>query len=306
MLDPLQTPTGRFERLPDYPYAPNFVAVPDGLYGSLRMHYLDEGPRDGAVVVLLHGQGGWSYAFRRFVPVLVAAGLRVIVPDYIGFGRSDKLRDPGHYSFQSHLDWLTAFFDALGLRGVTAYLFDWGGFFGLRLAGERPELFGRIVLSNTALPLGQGGAGRDWFIKWREQQFALPAFPQGEMVNSGVVHKLDQASIAAYDAPYPDEAYKTGPRRFPMILPIWPDDPACVANRRAWERLADWRKPVLTLFSAGLGGNNLGPEPLCTHIPGARGQDHALLGPAGFYIVEDQADELARRIARFAGVRLPA
>jgi haloalkane dehalogenase len=300
MLVPLHTPPERFAGLPDFPYAPHYVAVPDDRYGPLRMHYLDEGPRHGSVVLLLHGQGGWSYAFRRFVPVLVAAGLRVVAPDYIGFGRSDKLRDPEHYSFQSHLDWLTAFLDTLGLRGVTAYLFDWGGFFGLRLAGERPELFDRIVLSNTALPLGEGGPGRDWFLQWREQQFALPAFPQGGMVSSGVLNALDPTVVAAYDAPYPDEGYKTGPRRFPMILPIWPDDPACVANRRAWERLGAWQKPVLTLFSAGLRGNNRGPGPLCAHIPGARGQDHALLGPAGFYIVEDQAEELARRIARFA------
>jgi haloalkane dehalogenase len=192
-------------------------------------------------------------------------------------------------------------FAALGLREVTAYLFDWGGFFGLRLAAERPDLFGRIILSNTMLPQGQAGSGREWFLKWREQQFALPRFPQGEMVNSGVVRKLAPEVISAYDAPYPDEDHKTGPRRFPMILPIWPDDPAAIANRAAWQKLAGWEKPVLTLFSESLAGNNMGPEPIKAHIPGARGQPHALLDPAGFYIVEDQAAELAARIAAFAG-----
>ena len=145
------------------------------------------------------------------------------------------------------------------------------------------------------------GSGRDWFLNWREQQFALPMFPQGEMVNSGVVRKLAPEIIAAYDAPYPDESYKTGPRRFPMILPIWPDDPACIANAAAWQKLAGWTKPVLTLFSEGLRGNSMGPAQIQAHLPGAHGQPHALLGPAGFYIIEDQAAELAARLAAFAG-----
>ena len=201
-ITPLRSPEGPFQNLPAFPWSPHYVSVPDPLYGSLRMHYLDEGPRDGRVVVLLHGQGCWSYAYREFVGPLVKAGLRVIAPDYVGFGRSDKLRECEHYSFQSHLDWLAAFFDALGLCEVIAYCFDWGGFFALRLAGERPELFGRLVLSNTMLPLGQGGSGRDWFIRWREQQFALPCFPQGEMVNSGVVRKLSAPRRRACAAPF--------------------------------------------------------------------------------------------------------
>jgi haloalkane dehalogenase len=296
---PLRSPEERLRALPGFPWVPRYVEVPDARYGRLRMHYLDEGPRDGHVVLLLHGQGGWSYAFRDFVAPLTAAGLRVVAPDYVGFGRSDKLVECEHYTFQSHLDWLAAFLDALGLRGITAYGFDWGGFFALRLAGERPELFGRLVLSNTMLPLGEGGGGREWFLRWREQQFALPRFPQGEMVNAGVARKLPAEIVAAYDAPYPEERYKTGPRRFPMILPIWPEDPACVANARAWRELAAWENPVLTLWSEGLGGS-MGPDRLLGHIPGARGQPHARLAPAGFYIVEDQAAELARRIARFA------
>lgn len=299
-IAPLRTPEERFQNLPGFPFAPRYLEVPDARYGRLRMHYLDEGLRDAPVILLLHGQGTWSYAYRDFVPRLCAAGFRVIAPDYIGFGRSDKLVDPEHYSFQSHLDWLACFLDALTLREVTAYLFDWGGFFGLRLAAEHPEWFGRIVLSNTMLPMGAGG-GREWFLKWREQQFAMPRFPQGEMVNSGVARQLAPEIIAAYDAAYPDERYKTGPRRFPMILPIWPDDTACVANRAAWEKLAGWSKPVLTLYSAGLGASSMGPEQIQAHIPGARGQPHALLDPAGFYIIEDQAAELAARIAAFAG-----
>jgi haloalkane dehalogenase len=297
-IEPLRTPEERFRDLPDFAFAPHYLDVPDPLYGRLRMHYLDEGPRGAPVVLLLHGQGCWTYAWRHFVAPLAAAGFRVVAPDYVGFGRSDKLVDTAHYSFQGHLDWLCAFMEGLALREVTAYLFDWGAFFGLRLAAERPEFFARIAVSNGNLPMGRSG-GREWFLKWREEQFALPRFPQGAMVNSGVVRKLAPEIVAAYDAPYPEERYKTGPRRFPMILPIWPDDPACIANAVAWERLGSWTKPVLTLFSAGLGGN-MGPELIEAHVPGARGQPHARLEPAGFYVIEDQAAELAARIVAFA------
>jgi len=298
-MQALRTPDERFSGLPGYAFAPHYVTVPDARFGGLRMHYLDEGPAAGPAILLLHGQGCWSYLYRRMIPLLTAAGFRCIAPDYIGFGRSDKLPSTEDYTFQAHIDWLTGFIDALELRDVTAYLFDWGGFFGLRIAAERPEFFGRLVLSNTNLPTGQG-AGRAWFIQWRAQQFALPRFPQGEMVNDGVVHKLDPEVIAAYDAPYPDESYKTGPRRFPMILPITAEDPAAPANARAWDVLAGWQKPALTLYSLEFAGGAMGPERILAHLPGAQGQDHALLPDANFYIVEDQPEELARRIVRFA------
>lgn len=298
-MEVVRTPEARFRNLPEYDFAPHYAEIPDERFGSLRMHYVDEGPPGAPVVLLLHGQGSWVYLYRRMIPLLVASGFRVIAPDYIGFGRSDKLPSTEDYSFQQHIDWLTAFFDGLKLRDVTAYLFDWGGFFGLRIAAFRPEIFGRIVLSNTMLPAGKG-SGRDWFINWREQQFALPRFPQGEMVNDGVVKKLRPEIIAAFDAPYPDESYKTGPRRFPMILPIMPDDPAAIANGEAWEILANWQRPVLTVYSAAFAGSAMGPERLIAHLPGARGQPHALLDEANFYITEDQPEELARRIAEFA------
>jgi haloalkane dehalogenase len=298
-MQPLRTPDERFLNLPDFDFAPRYVTVPDDRFGTLRMHYVDEGPRDRHVILLLHGQGCWSYLYRRMIPLLVASGFRVVAPDYIGFGRSDKLRSTADYSFQRHIDWLTAFLDAVALRDVTAYLFDWGGFFGLRIAAERPEFFARLVLSNTNLPTGKG-SGNAWFIRWREEQFAMPRFPQGEMVNAGVVQKLRPEIIAAYDAPYPDESYKTGPRRFPMILPILANDPAAIANAQAWEVLAGWQKPVLTLYSASFAGSAMGPERLQAHLPGARDQDHALLADANFYIVEDQWRELARRLIGFA------
>lgn len=299
----LRTPDSRFENLPEYDFAPHYLEVPDARFGNLRMHYVDEGPRNAPAILLLHGQGSWAYLYRRMIPLLVADGYRVVAPDYIGFGRSDKLPSTEDYSFQTHIDWLIHFLRSMRLVDVTAYLFDWGGFFGLRIAAGHPEFFNRLILSNTMLPTGQG-AGRDWFVRWREQQFALPKFPQGEMVNEGVVHKLRPEIIAAFDAPYPDERYKTGPRRFPMILPIMPDDPAALANARAWIALGTWTKPVLTLFSATFAGGSMGPEKLIAHLPGASGQDHALLSDASFYLVEDQPEVLALRIAAFAGANV--
>lgn len=296
----IRTPDERFENLPGYAFDPHYVEIPDAQFGTLRTHYLDEGPRDGPTVLLLHGQGCWSYMYRRVIPILVDAGYHVIAPDYIGFGRSDKLPRTEDYTFDKHLGWLVSFFSALDLSGVTAMMFDWGGFFGLRIAAEHPEFFDRMVLSNTHLPKGDS-EGREWFINWRNQQFALPKFPQGEMVDDGAHFKLAPGIIAAFDAPYPDESYKTGPRRFPMILPVSPDMPSVPDNLTAWDKLKEWQKPVLTIFSASLSGTSMGPEKLLKHIPGTRGQDHALLTDAGFYIVEDQPEELARRIDKFAG-----
>lgn len=295
----IRTPDACFDNLPNYDFKPHYLEVPDEKFGRLRMHYLDEGPADGQIILLMHGQGCWSYIFRDMIPVLVGGGYRIIAPDYIGFGRSDKLPSTEDYSFQKHIDWLTAFFRGMQLEGITAYLFDWGGFFGMRIAAEHPEIFGRIALSNTQLPTGDS-PGRDWFINWRAEQFALPEFPQGEMVNSGVKNKLSAETIAAFDAPYIDETFKTGPRRFPMILPISPDDPAAPANQIAWAKLASWGKPVLTLYSSDFTGSSMGPDKILNQIPGTRGQNHALLDNAGFYIVEDKATELAERLLEFA------
>jgi len=295
----IRTPDSRFARLPGYSFAPHYVLLPDSEFGELRMHYVDEGPRDAPVVLLLHGQGCWAYYYREMIPLLNRAGYRTIAPDYIGFGRSDKLLSVDDYSFERHIGWNTAFLQAMKLERVTAFMFDWGGYFGLRIAAEHPEFFDRLVLSNTMLPIGMP-QGREWFINWRAQQFALPRFPQGEMVNEGVISKLPPEVIAAYDAPYPDESYKTGPRRFPMILPIDPNDPSAIANRKAWDSLASWSKPVLTLFSERIGSGAMSPKRLLEHIPGAQGQAHELVPDASFYIVEDQGRLLAERIAGFA------
>lgn len=294
----LRTPEDRFANLADYNFAPHYLDVP-GDTGPLRMHYIDEGNRQADVILLLHGQGAWAYSYRTMIPLFTAAGYRVIAPDYIGFGRSDKLKREEDYSFQSHVDWLRSFLQSMSLKNVTAFMYDWGGYFGLRVAAETPELFDRLVLSNTQLPMADQD-GMEWFLKFRERVLSAPEFPMGQMVNRGTLNKLTPEVIAAYDAPYPDESYKTGPRRFPMILPTTPEDPPVAANRAAWEKLKTWDKPVLTLFSEMTAKTAMGPEPFFEQIPGTQSQPHALL-KAGFSIIEDQPAELASHILAFAG-----
>jgi len=294
----LRTPETRFVNLPDYDFAPHYARVPSD-FGPLRMHYVDEGPANADVILLLHGQGAWAYSYRAMIPPLVKAGYRVIAPDYVGFGRSDKLKQDQDYTYQSHVDWLRSFLHAKSFKNVTAFMYDWGGYFGLRVAAAEPALFNRLVLSNTQLPMANQG-GMEWFIKFREKILSAPQFPMGKMVNRGCMNKLTPEEIAAYDAPYPDESYKTGPRRFPMILPTAPGDPTVADNKAAWKKLASWKKPVLTLFSEQTAKTAMGPEVFFKQIPGTQGQDHALL-KAGFSIMEDQPQQLATRIIAFAG-----
>ena len=301
-MQALRTSDERFRNLPDYNFKPHYLHVQDARYGDLRIHYLDEGPRDATPIVLYPSQGAWVYLYRHMIPLLTAAGYRVIAQDYIGFGRSDKLLNESDYEFNRHIEWNTAFLRQLKITDAIGFMFDWGGFFGLRIAAENPDIFHKLVLLNTQLPTGEPSAGHAWFIKWREVQLALPVFPQGEMVQEGTVKELSADVVAAYYAPYPDQTYRTGPRRFPMILPISPDSPARAANLAAWEILAHWNKPVLTLFSQQFEGSAMGPTALLQHIPGCQNQPHALIPAANFYIVEDQPLSLCGHLLKFAAV----
>lgn len=297
----MQTPEARFDNLANFDYQPHYLqmAYKDG---GIRMHYLDEGPKDAPIILLLHGQGEWSYSYRDMMPIFLEAGYRVVAPDFIGFGRSDKLPNDSDYEFDDHVQWLTTFIDEMNFeQDTTAFLFDWGGYFGLRIAADRPELFDRMVLANTLLPRGDNGSGgAKRFKKWRAGILARPEFPMGEMVAEGVRVKLTPEAIAAYDAPFPDESYKAGPRRFPMILPIELANKASAANKVAWDKLASYEKPVLTIFSKMFARSaSLGPQQHLDHIPGTKGQDHALIKKASFYIVDDASKELAERTLAF-------
>ncbi|MBL9013020.1 MAG: haloalkane dehalogenase [Myxococcales bacterium] len=290
----LRTPDDRFAALPGYSFAPHYVQL-----GDLRMHYLDEGPRDGAVVLCLHGEPSWSYLYRKMVPILVGAGLRVVAPDLVGFGRSDKPADRAAYTYQAHVDWMAGFLDATALRDLTLVCQDWGGLIGLRLVGEQPERFARVVASNTFLPTGDQKPP-DAFFAWQQFSQTTPQFPVGMIVARGCARPVAPEVIAAYDAPYPDESYKAGARQFPMLVPSRPDDPASAPNRAAWETLRRYDKPFLTAFGDSDPITRGADRVLQAQIPGCAGQPHRTLEKTGHFSQEDSGEELASIVAAFA------
>ena len=298
-MESLRTPDDPFTGLPAYPFAPRYVEIDDGEGGTLRVHHVDEGDAEGPVVLLLHGEPSWSYLYRHMIPVLVDAGLRAVAPDLVGFGRSDKPARRSDYTYARHLRWLTAHvLDALALRDITLVGQDWGGLIGLRLVAAHPERFARVVAANTFLPTGDRHPG-DAFLAWQAFSQEVPEMPIGRIVNSGCTTDLDEAVIAAYDAPFPDERYKEGARQFPMLVPTTPDDPESQANRDAWEVLACFDKPFLCAFSDGDPITGGGDKPLRERIPGARGQPHATIEGGGHFLQEDRGPELARVVAGF-------
>lgn len=290
----LRTPDERFAAVADFPYEPRYVDI-DGL----RMAYVTDGPDDAAAtILLLHGEPTWGYLYRRMMPVLVEAGHRVVVPDLIGFGRSDKPVERSSYTYAGHVEWMRRFVEATSADRAAGplHLFgqDWGGLIGLRLAAEHPDMFDRLILANTALPEGASpGAGFDF---WRRLSQELDFIDCGRLVDNTAATKLSESVKDAYRAPFPDERYMAGARQFPLLVPVSPDDPAVPANKAAWAVLERWTKPVLTLWAPGdpvLGG--LQPA-LSERIPGAAGQPHARFEPAGHFIQEDQGPAVAAAI----------
>jgi haloalkane dehalogenase len=291
----LRTPDERFENLPGYPFAPNYVEVGDGI----RMHYVDEGPRDADPVLLLHGEPSWSYLYRKMIPVIAGAGLRAIAPDLIGFGRSDKPSERSDYTYQRHVDWMHGFIRALDLQRVTLFAQDWGGLIGLRVVAEDPERFDRVVASNTFLPTGDRNPG-EAFYAWRTFSQETPTFPVGRIVSSGCVTPLSAEEIAAYDAPFPTEEHKAGARQFPMLVPAAPDDPAAPANRAAWDVLGRWEKPFLTAFGDSDPITGRAERVFRKLVTGTKGQPHTTIEAAGHFLQEDKGEELAEVVVRFA------
>ena len=291
----LRTPDDRFVNLPGYPFAPKYKEVEPGL----RMHYVDEGPGSGQVVLLLHGEPSWSYLYRKMIPPLAAAGFRAIAPDLIGFGKSDKPADPGDYTYARHVAWIVALVEQLALREIILVCQDWGSLIGLRVAAEHPERISRIVVANGFLPTADRKAPTA-FRLWRAFARFSPVFPIGRIVASGCVTKLAPEIRAAYDAPFPSADYMAGARVFPALVPVEEENVAVPDNRRAWEVLGRWRKPVLTLFGKNdpiLGSADV---PLQRHIPGCQGQPHERFW-GGHFVQEDRGDYLAQRIIAWAG-----
>jgi haloalkane dehalogenase len=293
-MNVLRTPDDRFEGLPEWPYEPRYVDV-DGL----RIHYVDEGPRDGETVLLLHGEPSWSYLYRKMLPVLTAAGLRAVAPDLVGFGRSDKPAAMSDYTFAAHVAWMRGWLDAVDLRGMTLVGQDWGGLIGLRLVTEdTDDRFARVVAANTGLPTGDHGMPAAWhhMADWVAEVDELPV---SKLVATGCVTRMPDAVKAAYDAPFPDESYKAGARTFPRLVPHSPDDPAREDNVRAWEVLSRWERPFLCAFSDSDPITSGGDKPFRKVVPGAQGQAHTTIEGAGHFLQEDKGEELAQVIVDF-------
>lgn len=289
----LRTPDERFENLPDFPYEPHYVEV-----NGLRLHYLDEG--EGNPILCLHGEPSWSYLYRRMIPTLVEAG-RVVAPDWIGFGRSDKLTEIGDYSFELHHDSLVGFLEALDLKEITLVCQDWGGLLGLTVASELPERFARLVIMNTFLPTGEE-ALTEGFKQWLGFVERVGKKLQvGRLMTRAFQREESQtpAVRAAYDAPFPGPEHRAGVAAFPVLVPRSPEDPGAQAMRQARKRLASWEKPALVLFSDGDPITRGADRFFRELIPGTRQQPQITIEGAGHFLQEDKGPEIARHIVRF-------
>jgi len=317
----VRTPDSHFEGLDAFGYAPHYVTV-DGL----RMHYVDEGPPNGEVVLMLHGQPSWAYLYRKMIPVIVGAGYRAIVVDHIGMGRSDKPVRLDDYRYLQHVAWITELLDAAGLNDITLMCQDWGSLIGLRVVGDVPDRFARVVVANGRLPVVPEGfepidvpdppllnpdlpfpfppdppcTGNDLscFERWATYALTSPSFRPSEVVEHGSAIELSSAEEAAYDAPFPELVYMAGPRVFPSLINTLGEAPTNHAARAVFD---SWDKPLLTVF--GRLDPNLGSEEaqseLRDTVPGAAGQDHHAYPDASHFIQEDKGEDLAQRIVDF-------
>lgn len=327
-MDVIRTPDARFEGLSGYPFAPNYAEVKAADGTALRMHYLDEGPRGGETMLCLHGQPSWSYLYRKMIPPLTEAGLRVVAPDLIGFGRSDKPTAVADYTYAGHVDWMVQFLDGLDLRDLTLVCQDWGGLIGLRVVAERPERFKRLVIANTGLPssaqikpemsamLGQlypnlpvpgpdevQAAFRDAqpgaFLYWRKYCAEHPGFKVRDVF--GILSSIeDEGVLDGYAAPFPDDAHQAGARAFPSLVPLLPEhEPVRKENDAAWAKLESFEGPVLTAFSDGDPVTAGGEQLFQARLPGAKGREHPTIKGAGHFLQEDAPEAFAGAIVEF-------
>ena len=320
-MNVLRTPDERFADLKDYPFAPNYVEVGEGL----RLHYLDESPAtrdrapttqlsperplvpdqpapaatsDAPVVLLMHGEPSWSYLYRHMIPPLVEAGYRCIAPDLIGFGRSDKPTEMSDYTYKKHVAWIESLIDQLGLRDINLFCQDWGGLISLRIVASRPELFKTVTTSNTFLPTGEQQVPRA-FLEWQKFSQLVDVFSSGGVLQMATTRDLDDEETAAYEAPFPDETYKAGARIFPTLVPTQPDDAEGQFNKRAWGKLAQFDKPFLTLFGDKDPVTRGGGKVFQKVVAGAQGQPHAVIEGGHHFIQEDAPAELVGHLIPF-------
>jgi haloalkane dehalogenase len=325
-----RTPDERFENLADYPFAPHYLQIADTEGGELRMHYLDEGAKDGPVVLLLHGQPTWSYLYRHMIPPLVAAGFRVLAPDLIGFGRSDKPASTQDYTYARHISWMSEWLLALDLRGITVFFQDWGSLIGLRLVAAYPERFDHVVLANGGLPtsmvpaqytaylkeayltlpvvkaeeLGErfrDTSGIPGFLYWRKFCAESPQLDIGNLMAAISTTPITAEVERAYRAPFPDQEYLAGARRFPSLVPVFRDEPEVEENTAAWEVLRRFDKPFMLAFSDNDPVTAGGDKKFLAEVPGAQGVKHRTITNAGHFLQEDQPAQCVQAILDITG-----
>jgi haloalkane dehalogenase len=291
----IRTPDERFENLSGFDYEPHYIEI-----RRLRIHYVDEGPRDAMPVLLLHGEPSWSYLYRKMIPIITAAGYRAIAPDLVGFGRSDKFVRMEDYSYRVQVDVMAEFVDRMNLQRVTLFCQDWGGLVGLRVVAEDPDRFSGVIAANTGLPLPTSETSAPLpFLVWRFFSRWTPIFPTGGIVDAGTETELPEDVLAAYEAPFPTRRHMAGARIMPSLVPIDPGDPAVPANERAWEVLRQWERPFLTAFSDGDLITRGLEATFQAQIPGARDQPHVTIEGAGHFLQEDKGEELAALVVDF-------
>lgn len=291
----LRTPDEQFTDLPEFPFEPHYL----GLAGDIRMHYVDEGPRDAPVVLMLHGEPTWSFVYRKLIAPVAAAGYRAVAPDHVGFGRSDKLAARGDYSYQRYVDWMSAFVERLGLERITLVCQDWGGPIGLRVLAQMPQRFDAVLAANTLLPncqsppQGVTGWPGELIETWVRTTAAADDLPVSEIVASVCVKRPPHEVLAAYDAPFPEPRYKTAVLEFPSLIPTTETMAGVRENRAAWEVLERFDKPFRTAFSDGDPSTKGWEAVFRRRVAGARGQPHAEIAAAGHFLQEEQGEALA-------------
>jgi len=293
----LRTPDECFTGLPDFPFAPHYTEIASGNGALLRIAAIDEGPRDAAPVLLMHGEPTWSFLYRKIIARLTAAGHRAVAPDLVGFGRSDKPAAREDYTYERHVRWMSDWVRTNGLRRITLFCQDWGGLIGLRLVAAMPERFARVVVANTGLPVGTGASPA--FDAWLAFSQSVPVFPTGQIVNGGTVRELSDAERAAYDAPYPDETYKAGARAFPALVPAKPGMASVEENIAAWKVLEAFDRPFLTAFSDQDPITRGADARFQERVPGAKGQAHTTVQGGGHFLQEDQPEAIADLLDAF-------
>ncbi len=296
----LRTPDERFIDLVDWPFEPKYTSIQtEGI--ELRIHYVDEGPADGPLVLLMHGEPSWGYLYRKMIPLLVDAGCRVVVPDLPGFGRSDKPAECSDYSYDRIVRWMeAALIEQLQLDGITLFCQDWGGLIGLRLVAAHPDRFAAVMAANTGLPLGNTTPPQA-FLDWQEFSQTVPEFPTSMILQGATETELSADELAAYDAPFPDESYKAGARILPTLVPTSPEDPARDSQVTAWEQLANFERPFLTAFSDRDPVTKGGEVVLQKKVAGAHGLDHPTIEGAGHFLQEDEPHQICRHLIALAG-----